>query len=265
MHTGVFYITNAGCSLYFIFTSVCIAHTPKWSHTDWVSVCLTVCVRAVAALQCEVCTQRTAACDCQSYDSCRISWSSSAVTLPFPPRASSALSRRSCAAMLPPPPKPNLILIIFDLKVSYWVTGYRYLPLSGLWALLVSRVDPKLVEQKKKKKSCDNHHVVTNKQKKRHQKLDSFADCATPESPFECIYLCIWQESWVGRWNLQMTNGNKSKAAGGEAGERVTQQSCEEQRMLLRRDLSADSIIIIWDKCPRTNGPGSDNGTRHYY
>lgn len=45
-----------------------------------------------------------------------------------------------------------------------------------------------------------------------------------------------------------MTNGNKSKAGGGEDrendGERVTQQSCEEQRMLLRRDLSADSIII---------------------
>lgn len=41
-----------------------------------------------------------------------------------------------------------------------------------------------------------------------------------------------------------MTNGNKSKAAGGEDGERVTQQSCEEQRMLLRRDPSADSIII---------------------
>lgn len=34
---------NAHCSPYFIFYSVFITQTPKWNHTDWVSVCLTVC------------------------------------------------------------------------------------------------------------------------------------------------------------------------------------------------------------------------------
>lgn len=185
-------------------------HQNEVTPTEWAFVWL--CVRAVAALQCEVCTQRTAACDCQSYDSCRISWSSSTVTLPSLSQFGFISQLRSCAAMLPSPPpqtKP-LILIIFDLKVSCQVRGYHYVPHSGLCALLVSHVDPKLVEQQKKKKEKKimwYHHVMSDKQKKRllHQK--TFADFATPESSFEYIYLHIWQESWEERWNLK---GEKS-------------------------------------------------------
>lgn len=34
---------NAHWSPHFIFYSALITQTPKWNHTDWVSICLTVC------------------------------------------------------------------------------------------------------------------------------------------------------------------------------------------------------------------------------
>lgn len=52
-------------------------------------VCLSVCVRVSAAVQCEVCTQRPAACDCQSYDSFGNSWSSSTAITPSLPHSAS--------------------------------------------------------------------------------------------------------------------------------------------------------------------------------
>lgn len=52
-------------------------------------VCLSVCVRVSAAVQCEVCTQRPAACDCQSYDSFGNLWSSSTAITPSLPHSAS--------------------------------------------------------------------------------------------------------------------------------------------------------------------------------
>lgn len=46
--------------------------------------------------------------------------------------------------------------------------------------------------------------------------------------------------------------------------ERVTRLSCEDERMLLIHELSADAIII-GDKSPRTNWSGSDRRTHWYY
>lgn len=210
-----------------------------------------LCVRAVAALQCEVCTQRTAACDCQSYDSFKNSWSSSVVTLPFPSKFNFISPCLSCRAILPSHPQTKpLTFIILALKVSHQIPYYLSVPHSLLSALLVSHVDLKLEEEKE---VSDNHHAVTDKQKKR------------------LLHLYLWKELKEKRRTMNEKaaddrNENKSKAARGEDREwqRVTQQSCEDERMLLIHDLSADSIII-WDKCPRTNQSGSDNSTQQWY
>lgn len=100
-------------------------HPNETTLTEWALVWL--CVRAVAALQCEVCTQRTAACDCQSYDSFRNSWSSSVVTLPFPSEfnfISPCLSCRSISLSHPPSELLTFILLFLALKVSHQIPYY---------------------------------------------------------------------------------------------------------------------------------------------
>lgn len=67
----------------------------------WASLCLSVYMCAFAAVQCEVCTQRPAACDCQSYDSFGNSWASSSAiiaSLPLSARPTSSLSN-SCSLL----------------------------------------------------------------------------------------------------------------------------------------------------------------------
>lgn len=109
MQTGAFYIINAGCSLYFIFTSVCIAHTPKWSHTDWVSVCLTVCT-------CCCCTAMWGVYTKDSSMWLPVIWllqdlviqQRSNPYLPEPVRLYLAAPLLRCDIAFPSPPKPNL-------------------------------------------------------------------------------------------------------------------------------------------------------------
>lgn len=246
-------------------------HPNETTLTEWAFVWL--CVRAVAAVQCEVCTQRTAACDCQSYDSFRNSWSSNVVTLPSPSEFNFISPCLSCSAiLLSHPPTEALTFIILDLKVSHQIPYYLPVPHSFLSELLVSHVDLKLAEEKE---VCDNitqWHTSKKKKegsciKKSWQIQTTFADFATAKIPFKCIYLYLWQESKEKR-KTQMTQEWEQKQSSSRwrqrEWQRVTQQSCEDERMLLIHDLSADSIII-WDKCPRTNQSGSDNSTQQYY
>lgn len=127
-------------------------HPNETTLTEWAFVWL--CVRAVAAVQCEVCTQRTAACDCQSYDSFRNSWSSNVVTLPSPSEFNFISPCLSCSAiLLSHPPTEAPTFIILDLKVSHQNPYYLPVPHSFLSELLVSHVDLKLAEEKE---VCDN-------------------------------------------------------------------------------------------------------------
>lgn len=168
-----------------------------------------LCVRAVAALQCEVCTQRTAACDCQSYDSFKNSWSSSVVTLPFPSEFNFISPCLSCRAILPSHPQTEpLTFIILALNVSHQIPYYLSVPHSLLSALLVSHVDLKLEEEKE---VSDNHHAVTDKQKKKALASLSMEGVERKKENNEWES-CRWQE-WEqkqssSRWRQRMTESD---------------------------------------------------------
>lgn len=177
---------------YTLYLRVFVLHTHQneATPTEWAFVWL--CVRAVAALQCEVCTQRTAACDCQSYDSCRISWSSSAVTLPSPSQFGFISPLRSCAAMLPSPPPPNRTSNFDHFWLQSILSSQRLLLRSTFCALCFARF------------SYWSKVGGTTKQK--------------------CIYLHIWQESWEERWNLKGEKGTDDKWEQKQSGGRWRQR-----------------------------------------
>lgn len=133
---------------------------------DDVHVGLCVCVSAV---QCEVCTQRPAACDCQSYDSFRNSWSSSTATIPslpfsFPqlfPSFNSSISVQNQQCLLQLALFPWIYSLPAPDQTPYfhsWLSPkHLYIPYFSLflipidlWALLVPAAQQSWVVRKKR-------------------------------------------------------------------------------------------------------------------
>ena len=113
------------------FWDFCNTHTNSclWSHSDSERACVCVCtwVCVSTAVQCEVCTQRPAACDCQSYDSFGNSWASSAAIIACPPP--------SLSLPLPLKLHPSLIPAAFSPLMHLFLSLTRFVSSSSSLSL----------------------------------------------------------------------------------------------------------------------------------
>lgn len=90
--------------------------------------------------------------------------------------------------------------------------------------------------------------------KKADRLKTTIADVATTKNLFKLIYLHLWWESKAKKEGKKVrkmqvtemrTKAKELEVKTERMTERVTQQSCGDERMLLLCDLSTDSIIII--------------------